>query len=54
MTEEEIANADPMDYYDEFNEWLMKNYAESIFNSDGLVRHFEDGDKFEKFLRGRK
>ena len=54
MTDDEIANADPMDYYDDFNDWLMKNYAEMIFNSDSLVRLFEDGDKFEEFLRDRK
>jgi hypothetical protein len=52
LTDEQIANADPMDYYDEFNEWLMKNVF-PICNGDDLVRAFEDGDKFEEFLRSR-
>ena len=54
MTDEEIANADRMDYYDEFSDWLMNNYGEQIWNSDSLGRLFEDGDKFEEFLRTRK
>ncbi len=53
LTDDEIANADPMDYYDEFNEWLMQNMP-YICNGDDLLRHFEDGDKFEQFLRARK
>ena len=52
MTDDEIANEDVMDYYDEFSEWLMHNFP--IHNSDDLVRYFEDGDKFEQFLRDRK
>ena len=51
--DDEIANADPMDYYDEFNEWIMKN-CYPIANGDDLLRNFEDGNKFEEFLRSRK
>ena len=51
MTEEEIINADVMDYYDEFSEWLMHNYQ--ICNGDDLARYLEDGDKFELFLRSK-
>jgi len=54
MSESEFEGEDVMDSYEEYAEWLMKNYAEKIYNSDSLVRLLEDGDKFDEFLRERK
>lgn len=41
---------DPMDYYDEYMEWLMANAETGICNGDDLIRHFEAGTGFEEFL----
>lgn len=42
-------DVEPYDRYDEYSEWLMKNYM--ICNGDDLVRHLERGDGFDDFLR---
>jgi len=49
---DDLANADPMDYYSEYCDWLMQN--EYICNGDDLVRQFEDSNKFDQFLKDRK
>lgn len=43
------GDAEPFDYYDDYSEWLMKNYL--IANGDDLVRHLEAGTEFDDFLR---
>lgn len=42
---------DPMDYYEEFSEWLIK--YKLVANKDDLVEKFEDGFTFEEFLEYR-
>ena len=50
--QDEDCDVEPFDYYDEYSEWLMRNYP--ICNGDDLVRHLERGDGFEEFLNGRR
>lgn len=45
---------DPMDYYEEYSEWLIRHYPERIHNRDSLVAALEDGYGFEEFLQWRK
>lgn len=47
-------DADPMDYYEEYSEWLMKVEPERIWNSDCLVRMLDCAHRFEEFLETRK
>lgn len=42
------ADADPMDYYEEYSEWLMRN--EMVWNGDRLIELFEDAHRFDEFL----
>ena len=44
------CDVEPFDYYDEYSDWLMKNYP--ICNGDQLVAHLESGTGFDEFLRG--
>jgi len=44
---------DPMDYYEEYSDWLMKNIS-PICNGDDLVRHLEAGTGFEDFLKEKE
>lgn len=53
MSHDPIDDADPMDYYDEYSEWLMNNVY-PICNGDDLVRHFEASTRFDEFLEQRK
>ena len=41
---------DPWDYYEEYSEWLMKNYPIECYNSDALVGMLEDAMYFDDFL----
>ena len=52
MNDIDEANADPMDYYSEYCDWLMRN--EMVWNSQRLVDLFESGHRFEEFLEERK
>lgn len=46
---------DPMDFYEEYSEWLMGRSAElCICNGDDLVRHIESATYFDEFLEQRK
>ena len=47
------VDADPMDYYEEYSEWLLANVP-YICNGDDLVRHLESATRFDEFLEGRK
>ena len=48
-------DADPMDYYDEYSDWLLARAADlCICNGDDLVRHLESATRFDEFLEGRK
>ena len=53
MNPDLYESLDPMDYYEEYSEWLMRNYPEHIHNGDSLVLALEDGFGFEEFLRWR-
>ena len=44
---------DPMDYYEEYSEWLMKNFPERIYNGDSLLVLFEGAIGFEEFMEER-
>jgi hypothetical protein len=44
------VSTDPIDYYEEYNEWLMKNFPERIFNGDSLLNLFEGAVGFDEFL----
>lgn len=60
LTKEEAAvdddDADPMDYYEEYSEWLMsgRNSDLMICNGDSLVRHLESATRFDEFMEWRK
>ena len=54
MTDEELANAEPMEYYEEYCDYLMGQTDLLICNGDDLVRHFESSTYFEEFLEWRK
>ena len=44
---------DPMDYYEEYSEWLMQKDRAAdlmICNGHDLVRHLEAGTGFDEFL----
>ena len=45
---------DPMDYYEEYSEWLMRNFPEKIHNGDSLLSLFEGEVGFEEFLEERE
>lgn len=49
ITSEDI---DMTDYYEEFSDWIMKNYP--ICNGDMLVEFLEDDDIFQQFLNERE
>lgn len=48
------ADPDPMDYYDEYSEWLCNQSDLCICNGHMLVNHFESATRFDEFLEQRK
>lgn len=42
---------DPMDYYDEFSDWIMK--TEIVCNGDQLIGFLEDDAMFSRFLESK-
>lgn len=42
---------DPMDYYDEFSDWIMK--TEIVCNGDQLIGFLEDDALFARFLESK-
>ena len=42
---------EPMNFYNEYSEWLVNKPGELICNGDDLIRHFERNENaFERFL----
>lgn len=44
-------DADPMDYYEEYSEWLMAN--EPVWNGARLIDLLENCHRFDEFLAER-
>jgi hypothetical protein len=44
---------EPDDYYEQYNEWLMRQADLHICNGDDLIRHFEAATRFDEFLAQR-
>jgi hypothetical protein len=45
---------DPMDHYEIYSEWLMREFPERYPNGDALIRDFEAGYEFERFINERE
>jgi hypothetical protein len=49
-TTKEIDIDDPMNFYDEFNEWLQAQPELRIGNGDMLIKAFENPANYHRFL----
>ena len=52
ILEDELIDADPMDYYEEYSEWLCNN--ELCWNGNRLVELLESAHRFDEFLEWHK